>query len=252
MGTKNLSILSLVAAVSWLLLASEVSGQTLSTLHSFNGSDGATPAASLILTNNILYGTAWNGGTGSAGTIFALNTDGTGFTNLYNFTSLSGPFQHTNIDGGTPNGLIFSGSTLYGTTKNGGNWGFGTVFAINMDGTGFTNLHTFTALSADPPYTNSDGANPAAGLILSGNTLFGTTTGGGSSGSGTIFAMSTDGTSFKTLYSFSEAAGPFPGTNNDGAAPNGLTISGTTLYGTAQYGGNSGNGTIFAVNTDGT
>jgi len=240
------------AAGACLILASGVSAQTLSTLHSFNGSDGSTPVASLVLSNNTLYGTAWTGGSGSAGTIFAVNTDRTGFTNLYSFTTPSGPFPHTNSDGGTPNGLILSGQTLYGTAKNGGNSGVGTVFAINVDGTGFTNLHTFTALSVDPPFTNSDGANPAAGLILSGSTLYGTATGGGNSGSGTIFAMSTDGTSFTTLYSFSEAAGPFPGTNNDGAAPNGLTLSGGTLYGTAQFGGNVGNGTIFAINTGGT
>ena len=43
----------------------------------------------------------------------------------------------------------------------------GTVFAVNTDGTGFTNLYSFT--------DGSDGANPNAGLILSGNTLYGTT-----------------------------------------------------------------------------
>jgi hypothetical protein len=41
------------------------------------------------------------------------------------------------------------------------------VFAVNTDGTDFTNLYSFTGLS--------DGRSPAAGLILSGNTLYGTT-----------------------------------------------------------------------------
>ena len=45
----------------------------------------------------------------------------------------------------------------------------------------------------------------AAGLILSGNTLYGTTTGGGSSGNGTVFAINTDGTGFTTLHSFTAA-----------------------------------------------
>ena len=40
------------------------------------------------------------------------------------------------------------------------------------------------------PGTNSDGANPYAGLILSGNTLYGTARYGGSSGDGTVFSIS--------------------------------------------------------------
>ena len=50
--------------------------------------------------------------------------------------------------------------------------------------------------------TNSDGANPYAGLILSGNTLYGTASDGGSSGNGTVFAVNTDGTGFTNLHSF--------------------------------------------------
>ena len=65
----------------------------------------------------------------------------------------------------------------------------------------FTTLYSFTATSF-PTYTNSDGASPDATLILSGNTLYGTAGGGGSSGNGTVFKVNTDGTSFTTLYSF--------------------------------------------------
>ena len=53
----------------------------------------------------------------------------------------------------------------------------------------FTTLHSFTAINPNT-YANSDGANPVAGLILSGNTLYGTTVYGGSSGSGTVFSLS--------------------------------------------------------------
>ena len=67
----------------------------------------------------------------------------------------------------------------------------------------FTTLHGFTA-SASFPTTNSDGANPIAGLITnsSGNTLYGTAQSGGSSANGTVFAVSTDGTGFTNLHSF--------------------------------------------------
>src|SRR6266446_4904964 len=99
------------------------------------------------------------------------------FTTLYSFTATSYPgyFDSTNSDGAYPQaGLTLSGNTLYGTALSGGSSGWGTVFAVNTDGTGFTNLHSFTALSGPHTSTNSDGANPYAGLVLSGNTLYGT------------------------------------------------------------------------------
>src|SRR6266853_155005 len=92
-----------------------------------------------------------------------------------------------NSDGINPNaGVIVSGNTVYGTTATAGNSGRGTVFAVNTDGSGFTILHSFTA---NPFGTNSDGAYPIPGLILSSNTLYGTARFGGSSGNGTVFSV---------------------------------------------------------------
>ena len=56
---------------------------------------------------------------------------------------------------------------------------------INTDGSGFQNLYNFTALNPNNPNytgTNSDGANPQSGLILSGGILYGTAENGGSLG----------------------------------------------------------------------
>src|SRR5205809_462400 len=83
--------------------------------------------------------------------------------------------------------IVLSGPTLYGTAFYGGSSGNGTVFAVNTDGTGFTNLHSFTATSGPGCCLNSDGAWPIAGLILSSNTLYGTASSFGSSGYGTVF-----------------------------------------------------------------
>ncbi len=132
----------------------------------------------------------------TSGTVFAVNTDGTGFTTLHSFTgtirSVTG--FDTNSDGAGPQGgLILSGNTLYGTATVGGSSGAGTVFAVNTDGTGFTTLHSFTAATE---------LIRRAGLILSGNTLYGTANGGDSSGGGTVFAVNTDGTGFTTLHNF--------------------------------------------------
>jgi uncharacterized repeat protein (TIGR03803 family) len=223
-------------------------------------SDGAAPEGGLIVSGNTLYGTAQAGGTSGWGTVFALNTNGTGFTNLHSFTATSGSQggYGTNSDGVFPYaGLVLSGNTVYGTAQCGGPSGWGTVFAVNTDGTGFTNLHNFTATSgsAGGDGINSDGANPVGGLLLSGNTLYGTAFQGGSSGYGTVFAINTDGTGFTNLHSFTgpSGSGGYNGTNSDGMYPwGGLILSNNTLYGTASSGGNPGYGTVFALNTNGT
>src|SRR5712671_4684075 len=141
-------LLRAAIAVLGSIVAGGVTAQTFTTLHSFEGSsDGAVPYGGLILSGNTLYGTA--------STVFAVNTDGTGFTTLYTFTasSTNSSGVYTNSDGADPYaGLILSGNTLYGTAEYGGRSGYGTVFAVNTDGSGFTNLYSFTAST-----TNSSG-----------------------------------------------------------------------------------------------
>jgi uncharacterized repeat protein (TIGR03803 family) len=203
------------------------------------GNDGAFPTA-VLLSGNTLYGTAGGGGINGAGTVFALGINHTGFTTLHSFADSDGA--------GPRGGLILSGNTLYGTTEFGGGAEAGTVFAINTDGTGFTNLHIFAAGSGIfHGFTNSDGGGPWSTLILSGNTLYGTTQNGGTNGSGTVFAVNTDGRDFTTLYSFTATSGP-SSANSDGAIPEaGLILSGDALYGTATSGGVWGGGTVFSL-----
>jgi uncharacterized repeat protein (TIGR03803 family) len=118
----------------------------------------------------------------------------------------------------------------------------GTVFKIGTNGTGFTTLYHFTA----PPYgyyTNSDGAFPEAGLISSGNKLYGTASGGGLNGYGTVFVINTDGTDFQVLYTFNPIT-----TETDAYAPYAeLVLSGNALYGTTRGGGSLGYGTVFSL-----
>ncbi len=215
-------------------------GSNFKTLYSFlNGNDGAEPWAGLVLSGNTLYGTAEYGSYDSAGTVFAINTDGSDFRVLYAFTNGN--------DGANPvAGLALSANTLFGTTVYGGASANGTVFSINTDGSDFTVLHPFTAENKG---TNGDGAYPYAGLVLSGNVLYGAATQGGRTGHGTVFALNADGTGFKTLYSFTSAAFFF---NSDGELPYGtLVLSDNTLYGTARLGGSYGSGTVFSVRTSG-
>ena len=219
-----------------------IDGSGFATLHHFSDTpgpdytnrDGTTPEGTLVVSGNTLYGTTEYGGAYGYGTAFRLNTDGTGFTNLHSFSN--------GDDGSNPYAvLVLADNTLYGTAQYGGTAGEGTVFKINTDGTGFTVLHSFTQISA---YTNSDGAEPQTGLVLSGNTLYGTAFVGGNFGNGTVFKLTTDGSGFTTLYHF---AG-----QTDGADPYAtLALSGDTLFGTTGYAGASNFGTVFRVNTDG-
>jgi len=250
LGVASLKAWALPALIAGLALlpAGRVTAQTFTTLHSFtatadNGnfsstnSDGATPYyAGLIVSGTTLYGTAQQGGNSGKGTVFALNTDGTGLTTLHSFAVNDGAWPQA--------GLILSGDTLYGTAAAGGSLGRGTVFKVRTNGAGFTTLHSFTG--------GSDGDTPNARLLLSGNTLYGTASVGGTANNGTVFAVSTNGTGFKTLHSFTLGTGGSYPTNSDGVSPQaGLILSANTLYGTASEGGSSGNGTVFAINTNG-
>jgi uncharacterized repeat protein (TIGR03803 family) len=136
--------------------------------------------------------------------------------------------------------LINLNGILYGTTTIGGTQDGGTVFLLTTSGTE-TVLYSFEG-------GKGDGAAPAAGLINVKDTLYGTTTGGGTTNFGTVFAITTSGTE-TILHSF--------GGSGDGTYPrDGLTNVNGTLYGTTEQGGTNcsssgGCGTIFAITTSG-
>jgi uncharacterized repeat protein (TIGR03803 family) len=103
----------------------------------------------------------------------------------------------------------------------------------------FTNLHSFV-------FTN--GTGPVAGITLSGTTLYGTTRiygGGNGGGSGSVFKLNTDGSSFTNLHTFS-------GGVDGGALSSTLVLAGNKLFGMATFGGTSNYGAVFSLNTDGT
>jgi uncharacterized repeat protein (TIGR03803 family) len=221
-------------------------GFTATSINQATNCDGAYPEAGLVVSGGKLYGTANNGGSAGNGTVFEVNTDGSDFTNLYSFTTLS---SGTNGDGANPVAvLVLSDNILYGTASSAGSTGEGTVFAFGLGGSGFKNLHNFTALSG-PQSTNCDGAVPQSSLIISGSTLYGVASYGGSAGNGTVFRVNIDGSDFTNLHSFSTLVS---NTNCDGANPQAsLIISDGKLYGAALFGGSAGAGTVFRINTAG-
>jgi uncharacterized repeat protein (TIGR03803 family) len=150
----------------------------VTTLHSFDGTDGREPLAELVEGGDgKLYGTTSGGAMAvlncsqGCGTVFQITTNGE-FTTLHEFGG---------ADGRQPRGGLVEGSdgTLYGTTFYGGASAFGTIFQITTNGA-FTRLLSFNALN---------GGNPAASMVRGGDgALYGTTQGGGGiDGKGTIF-----------------------------------------------------------------
>jgi uncharacterized repeat protein (TIGR03803 family) len=154
-------------------------------LHNFGFfSDGGSPIGGMVLSGDVLYGTASAGGSNYNGTIFMIHTDGSNFKVLAAFNYAT--------TGDSPQGdLILSGKTLYGTTYIGGTGGGGTVFSIDTNGDNFTVLYSFSSpmSNGSGSYTNSDGGWLVSGLLWSGYTLYGVTPYGGAYGGGTAFAI---------------------------------------------------------------
>ncbi len=257
---------------------------TLTTLYSFCAQQGCTdgylPYVGLIqASNGILYGTTSAGGAGGDGTVFEITTAGK-FTSLHAFTGGDGEFpdsrlvQGTNgnfygttygaggtvyeitgagklttldafngADGSGPTGALFlaSNGTFYGTTSSGGANGGGAIYSMTAAGK-LTTLYSFCALAGC-----ADGGTPWGGLIQAtdGN-LYGTTSGGGTNGYGTIFEYSPTSKTLTTLYDFcsqsdcTDGANPYEGLLED---TNG------TFYGTTYSGGAADYGTVFSVAT---
>ena len=206
-------------------------------LHAFTGgnSDGRAPAYSRpTIRGDTLYGVTWYGGAANHGTIFEMSTDGSSYQLLHSFQE-----RLLTKDGVTPQGtLAISDSTLYGTASCGGRENRGTVFKIGTDGNGFKVLHAFAA-------GRKDGETPYGGLTLAGSTLYGMTQKGGRNDLGTIYKLSTAGSDFALLYSFS-------GSENDGDFPySDLVLDAGTLYGMTTDWKTHGNGKIFRIRADG-
>jgi uncharacterized repeat protein (TIGR03803 family) len=195
---------------------------------------GAEPHAALVEgSGGVWYGTTELGGAANLGTIFHINADGSGYQVLHSF----GPAP----DAAWPYGRLVAGGdgAVYGTTVFGGSNGLGTVFKVGTNGSGYAVLHHFS--------TNRwDGENPYGGLLVGGDgALYAATAGGGTNGVGTVFKLSTDGTGYTLLHSFSTngSDGRFPGELIQG-------LDGA-LYGMTRRGGVSNAGTMFTLGTDG-
>ena len=230
----------------WMTL----NGTNFSTFRTFtNTPDAGAPQGELLFAGNGFFTMSLSGGTNGVGAVFVGQTNGS-ISQLRSFAALNADTA-TNSGGACPSAaLALSEATLYGTAAAGGNSGNGTIFSLTINGATFAVLRNFSTLDS-PAGTNTDGAAPMGGLILSGGTLYGTASGGGAGGSGVVFSVGTNGAGFTTLYSFAPMDA-LTATNIDGAIPlGGLVLVSNKLYGTTSAGGTGGRGTVFSLQTNG-
>lgn len=202
--------------------------QVLHTFGNASTGDGSEPYGTPIVLNGALYGTTYYGGRAPAdyGTVYKASTAGSEHI-LCSFTQSEGEFPYA--------GVADLNGTLYGTTYQGGEHGYGTVYGCTMAGK-VRVLHSFEL--------SPDGAYPFAPPVALDGTLYGTTYQGGSKestyGYGIVYKVTTAGAEH-VLHTFADSPG-------DGAYPHaGLRAINGKLYGTTSGGGTYGSGAVYDI-----
>ncbi len=209
-------------------------------LHAFTGAlggDGEFPSSGVVFgPDGQLYGATHGGGDGY-GTVFSLappatvcKTTSCTWTETVLLSTLT-----LNCFGEGINGDVTfdQAGNLYDTNFEGGEYFVGDVFwLVPEQGYGWVcgTLHFFN--------WNPDGGNPTSGVVIVGNTIYGTTSLGGQNGYGTLYSLVPFGP-LQVLHAFANAG--------DGANPEATPIgdAAENLYGTAETGGVGGGGTAF-------
>src|SRR5438093_2651663 len=133
-----------------------------------------------------------------------------------------------------PDSQLTEGSdgALYGTSRSGGQYGWGTVFKLNKNGTGYEVLHSFTG------YPGDGAASPFSGVLEgSDGMLYGAT-------AAAVFRVNRDGSDFKVLVNF------IPVWQNGSPISNMVEGPDGALYGLT-YPASTNYGAFFKVNKDG-
>lgn len=270
-GGANFTFGGGTAGTAWMITPSG----TLTTLYSFcaqidptneNCLDGEQPDDLIEGSDGNFYGTTFQGGVNAfggakpAGTVFKMTPAGV-LTTLYSFCSEYDASTITCLDGEEPFGL-FEGSdgNFYGLTPVGGQFGMvtlsgGTVFKLTPSGT-LTTLHSFCSEEDTSTGNCLDGEGPSDLIEGSDGNFYGTTSGGGANGDGSVFRLTPSGT-LTTLYSFCSKGNPNNFSCPDGADPSAV-IEGSdgNFYGITRSGGAFGiynrDGTVFMLTPSGT
>jgi len=218
-----------------LLAQAHATAQTFQELHAFGGLDGIDPEGALIqATDGNFYGTTSSGGQWNDGTVFRMSPDGT-LTTLVSFNSTNGSSPYGGL-------LQARDGNLYGTTFSSCCGTSGTLFRIRLSDGSFTPLGAWvTDAGYDSPWYY--GGGPIGDLAQGADGyLYGITQDDGS-----IFKVSTNGTGFQTLYTFTYGT-------SVGYSPSGplLLASDGNFYGVCADGGANDKGTVYKMTPGGT
>jgi uncharacterized repeat protein (TIGR03803 family) len=189
--------------------------------------NGGRAGALSLGSDGNFYGTAQDSMEGSSsptgGTVFSLAPAGK-FTLLHTFGAGA---SKTYLNGNLP-GLLAEGpdTKIYGTTLYGGNGGcngycgYGVLYRVNTNGSGFQVLHKFCSEA-----NCADGGESVSGLkVGTDGNLYGTTFAGGTGNEGTIFKVIPSSGAYQVVYNFN-----FSTTGGD---PSGLVVAADgTFYG---------------------
>jgi uncharacterized repeat protein (TIGR03803 family) len=152
-------------------------GSNFAVIHYFTGgtNDGSGPSASLVAgPSGALYGTTLWGGLYNQGIIFRVDYEGSNYTVLYNFGSVTN-------DGKSPSNLVQGpDGALYGTAFFGGTSNLGTFYRLNADGSGYAVALRFAG-------TNGENPNPL--ILASDGAFYGTCNAGGPLANETVFRL---------------------------------------------------------------
>jgi uncharacterized repeat protein (TIGR03803 family) len=171
---------------------------TITTLASFNGTNGAYPTSGVVVDNDgNLFGTTGDGGSYGNGTVFELAHGSSTISALASFNS--------STNGYDPEGVILDGGgNLYGATYTGGANDCGNIFEVARNSSAITVLASFNI---------TNGANPLD-LVRDGDgNLYGVTEWGGANNRGTLFELSRGAANLTTLATADSSADAGPGSS---------------------------------------
>ncbi|NCC51222.1 MAG: hypothetical protein EOM20_08410 [Spartobacteria bacterium] len=253
-------ILVLLVCLICLILTmaeAQLFGYDYRILHRFEHAEhellGPSPFSGVIRDGDTLYGATISFlyyFTNDQEAIFRIQTDGTGFTNLYTFNDFD-------IYGAQPmSGLLLYQNRLFCTPNLGGLYDGGTIISIATDGSDLQLLHTFGQFNGDQgraqpdtktkPVQNADGMHPITTLIEDNSLLYGATSGGGEYDAGVLYCIQPDGDNYRILHHF----GSVP---DDGEQPSmGMLVADNSrIYGTTGAGGYYDAGILYSIQKSG-